>query len=263
MATESNSRKRAPSGDCAGGSARARVELSHLREQLRHVRGSRGQLGAQLPWLSFTRVGPQRLHPGPVGRCAARLPAAPGEHLRPALVGAHRELLRQAALADPWFPAHKHEPSVSGSGVGERRQQLAEVVLAAHERAGRSSPHTRGRPLLIRPARRVEGGVLDEDRLLHRPQLATGFETELVDQPAPGLAVGLQRVGLAAAAVERQHQLAAQALAKRVFRDQGLELTDQLRMASQFEVGGDPILQGTESAAPPAWRSPPARTPRT
>ena len=90
-------------------------------------------------------------------------------------------------------------------------------------------------------------GVLGEDRLLHRPQLASGFEAELVDQSAPGVAVGLQRVGLAATAVERQHQLAPQALAKGVFGDHGLEVANQLRMASQFEVRGDPILEGTES----------------
>ena len=53
----------------------------------------------------------------------------------------------------------------------------------------------------------------------------------------------MERVGLAAAAVEREHQLAAQALAEHVLGDQRLELRHQLVMAAERQVGVDPILE--------------------
>ena len=57
----------------------------------------------------------------------------------------------------------------------------------------------------------------------------------------------MQRVGLPAAAVEREHQLAAQALAKRVLRDERLELRHQLVVAAEREVSVDAILERRET----------------
>ena len=45
------------------------------------------ELGAQRLGLAVADVGPQRLHPGPVGRRAAGLPAAPDAHPRTPLPG--------------------------------------------------------------------------------------------------------------------------------------------------------------------------------
>ena len=50
------------------------------------------------------------------------------------------------------------------------------------------------------------------------------------------------RVGLPAAAVEREHQLAAQALAKGVLGNERLELGHQLVIATDRQVGVDAIL---------------------
>ena len=55
-----------------------------------------------------------------------------------------------------------------------------------------------------------------------------GLEPELVDQEPPALAHHLQRVRLAAGAIEREHQLPAQPLAQRVLGDQRAQLADQV-----------------------------------
>ena len=63
------------------------------------------------------------------------------------------------------------------------------------------------------------------------PQLAARLDAELLhEQPARGL-VGGERVGLAARAVEREHQLAAKPFAKRMLRRERLELADELGVA--------------------------------
>ena len=58
-----------------------------------------------------------------------------------------------------------------------------------------------------------ERPVLLEDRPLEAAQLLARLQPELVDEQAAPLLVGGERVGLAARAVEGEHQLAAQALA--------------------------------------------------
>ena len=52
-----------------------------------------------------------------------------------------------------------------------------------------------------------------------------------------------ERVSLAPGAVEREHELTAKALAQRLGADQGLELSDELRVAPEREVGLDPLLE--------------------
>jgi hypothetical protein len=70
-----------------------------------------------------------------------------------------------------------------------------------------------------------------------------GSIPELLDQrPAPALE-HVERVRLPAAAVEREHQLAAQAFAKHVLGDERLELRHQLVMAAERQVGVDAILE--------------------
>ena len=63
--------------------------------------------------------------------------------------------------------------------------------------------------------------------------------------------VGLERLGLAAAAVQREHQLAAQVLAQRVLSHQRLELADELGVAAEREVGLDARARAPPRAAPP------------
>ena len=69
---------------------------------------------------------------------------------------------------------------------------------------------------------------------------------EALDERLPRLAVDLERLGLAARAVEREHLLAAQPLAQRVLGDERLELGDERRVPPERELGVDPLLERRE-----------------
>ena len=76
------------------------------------------------------------------------------------------------------------------------------------------APDQRRRAARVELARQLDGrrlelerGVLAQDRLMQPPQLRAGLDADLVDQRAAGLAKGLERLRLAPAAVQREHQL--------------------------------------------------------
>ena len=74
-------------------------------------------------------------------------------------------------------------------------------------------------------------------------QRPAGLDPELLDQRPARVAVDVERLGLATRAVEREHELAAQALAQRVLGDQRLELADELGVAAERELGVDALLE--------------------
>ena len=106
------------------------------------------------------------------------------------------------------------------AALGSRRGQRSQL-------APRGPPAAANRPRAARaaPGRgRVELRVLRQDRVLEGAQLGARLDADLLDERAPGAAVGLERVRLAAAAVQREHQLRAQVLAQRLLGDGGLQL---------------------------------------
>ena len=82
--------------------------------------------------------------------------------------------------------------------------------------------------------------------LLQPAQLRARLEPQLVDQRAARVGVGLERLGLATAAVEREHQLRAEPLPQRVACDERAQLRDQLGVAAEREVGVDAQLERLE-----------------
>src|SRR5262249_29656790 len=64
-----------------------------------------------------------------------------------------------------------------------------------------------------------------------------------LDQHAPGILIGGERIGLPAAPVQRQHQLRTQMLAQWMLLDQHLELADQLGLAPELEISLDALLE--------------------
>jgi hypothetical protein len=82
----------------------------------------------------------------------------------------------------------------------------------------------------------VERGILSQDRIVQAPELGPRLHADLVDQGPAGVLVGLQRLGLAAAAVEREHPLRVQPLTQRVASQQRFDLGDDLQMAARSEV---------------------------
>jgi hypothetical protein len=93
----------------------------------------------------------------------------------------------------------------------------------------------------------IEDRILAQDRLLELAQLFAGLDPELLDELAPDVAVGLERLGLPPRSVERQHQSASDPLAQGMLEGEGLELADDLPVPSQGELGIDPLLHGGEA----------------
>jgi hypothetical protein len=89
-----------------------------------------------------------------------------------------------------------------------------------------------------------QGGVVGEHGLMEVVQFASGLDPQLLDQHLAGVAVGLQRVGLAAAAIQGEHQLGVKALPPGMPTREVLELGNQLGVPPGGEVGLDAHLQG-------------------
>ena len=116
--------------------------------------------------------------------------------------------------------------------VGEQDGHELQHLLRLPERRGRR-----------RRGRELEARVVAQDLQLELLQRRPRLQAELLDQrPAPSLK-RVQRVGLPAAAIQRQHQLTAQPLPEHVLGDHRLQLRHQLEMAAARQIGVDPILQ--------------------
>ena len=88
--------------------------------------------------------------------------------------------------------------------------------------------------------------ILAKNQRLQLLQLSRGFDPELLHQQLACIAIRLQRVGLAARAVEGQHELPAKALAEGMLGDEALELGDEVGRPAQLEIGVDPALERGE-----------------
>ena len=82
-----------------------------------------------------------------------------------------------------------------------------------------------------------------EDGPLEALELIVRLEPELLVQQPPARPVDLERICLAAAAIECQHLLAAQTFPQWLLAHEPLELRNQLRVAPQRELGLDPLLK--------------------
>jgi hypothetical protein len=89
----------------------------------------------------------------------------------------------------------------------------------------------------------VERRVVGKDLPLERLQLAARFEAEFADEPCACGAVDVEGLRLSSGAVERQHQLAVDALAQWVRRGEPLELADELQVPAELQVDVKAILE--------------------
>jgi hypothetical protein len=83
---------------------------------------------------------------------------------------------------------------------------------------------------------------VQQDPALELAQLRPRLDAELAGQPVAGLLHRVERVGLAAGAIEREHPLAHEPLAQRVIAGEVVELGQKLRAGPAFEVGLDALL---------------------
>ena len=101
-------------------------------------------------------------------------------------------------------------------------------------------------PCALDAGRRAERLVLSEDRLLELPELVGGIDPELLDEHPPDVLVRLERLGLPAAAVQREHQLRAGPLPVRLGRDERLEVGDNVEVPPERELRVDELLPRRE-----------------
>ena len=138
--------------------------------------------------------------------------------------------------------------SPAAPGCGRRRTSSA---AGAWERRG-----------VRRHRRDVELRILVEDRPLEAAQFRPWLDPELLDQARPRRPVGLERLRLPARAVEREHQLAAQALRQRVLGDQRARARRPARRRGRARDPRRCDPEAPRGEAPRAGRSQPAPTAR-
>ena len=81
-----------------------------------------------------------------------------------------------------------------------------------------------------------------EDLPLEALEALARLEPELLGEHTAALLVRVQRFGLTAGAVEREHELPARPLAERLLRDERLQLRDELVVSPKLEEGLDALL---------------------
>ena len=81
---------------------------------------------------------------------------------------------------------------------------------------------------------------------MQAPQRFPGVDAELAGEQVAGTPVGGQRLGLPAAAIQRQHELAVQPLPQRMLGGQLLQLAGERVVPAKRQVSIDPRLQRGE-----------------
>jgi hypothetical protein len=129
------------------------------------------------------------------------------------------------------------------------RRWIIQFLSPAGERARsrRQLPRRRrdGQPGLVRPVE--QPGVGGQDPLVQLAELDAGLGTQLPDQGLPGMTVGSQRLALAAAPVQRQHELGVEPFPQRKLDRQRLEFRQQLAIPAEVQPGLDPPFGGLQA----------------
>ena len=147
---------------------------------------------------------------------------------------------REARLAAPSCSGEDEQPHVARREEGIQRTQIA---LASDKRVRRHGEHAHG---IHRRDARFELGILLEDAELQRAKLDTRLEPELLIQAVSQPAVVVERLGLTAGPVERQHCDALHALAEGVLSCHRERLTKHLVVAAELRQGFEPRLERRE-----------------
>jgi hypothetical protein len=192
------------------------VEVGELGQELREVGGPFAEQHPERFRILRPHERSERLHPRPVRRRAARLPAAAPQHVRPSLLRPAGEFVGEAALADPRLADEQEEPPTAGQRVVEPGLERVELPLAADERPrGAPAGHGRGHLLfdLWSRRRKVQRRVLAQDAPLELLELWARLDSELLDKGPPRDLVRVQGLCLAPGPIERKHELGTRAFA--------------------------------------------------
>ena len=189
--------------------------------------------GAICVTVSSSRFATQ-MYPAPAATSAGRTPVGmvPTNRLDSGSITAS-ELAVARSGSDASSPAAK----IAATAAASRIAPPAAIRTPPRLRPSRAGPSARRR------TRRVDRRVLPEDRLLEGLELAARLEPELVGERTTRVLVARERIRLAARAVEGEHELGAQPLARGMLSDEGLELWDQGRVAAERQIGLDALLE--------------------
>ncbi len=190
--------------------------------------------------------GPQVRVQLPVGEPAAELVGHP--HREAGLADAALSRDRHDRHAVAVRPAGHQLPDLvqvplPAGEVGDARGQLLgdHRLLLGHRRGGRALGHRGG----ARGGQR-ELRVAVEDRPLQVLQLLARLDAHLLDQRAARPAAHLQRLGLPARPVQREHQEPVQPFAQGVLLDERPQVAADLLVPAQLEVEPDQLLHGRQ-----------------
>ena len=154
------------------------------------------------------------------------------------------DLYGEPRLARPAGAGQRDEPDLRPP---EQVHHLPDLTLASDE--GRRAGGGKLARAAATAARRQNGTrycelrIMIQDLALEALQLLARLDPELVDECAPRRLIDLERLGLTPGSVEREHELAAQPLLKRMLRDKGSELGGQGAVTAELEVRLDPLDQ--------------------
>src|SRR6266536_5311691 len=126
--------------------------------------------------------------------------------------------------------------------------EVRELALAADD-----SGHRCGK-VVPRLRRRRGGDLLAQDGALEHAELLARLQPEFLGQQPACAPIGGERVRLALAPVERNHQHPPEPFAQRLLRDEALELGDELRVAAESEPCFDLLLPADQAKLVQALR---------
>ena len=194
----------------------------------------------------------QRLEHRHVRLAGAVLLEAPAAGNRDLAVGfdLREEGLHERGLADARLARHEHDLPVPAERLVEQPAQAAKLSVAADHcrwNGRRGLPgRRRGARCALWPrrgnGREREPGVLSQHLPFQLPERLRGLDAELLVQLAAEVLVAGKGLRLAAGAVEGEHLLPVEPLPQGVTAQQGVELTNELGVATAREVGLDPLL---------------------
>ena len=154
------------------------------------------------------------------------------------LSGSISPMWSSAMPGRPSSPSTRMSPNASRPAI----RNAAAPNSSCRVRGGGCAP----RLGLVRPGQ-VERRVVGEDRVVQVLQLGARLDPDLVDERVPRVAVGLERLRLAAGAIQREHPLGVQVLAQRIRSDERVELPDHVGVAALREIGVDRALRRTHA----------------
>ena len=171
------------------------------------------------------RPSPVDVQHGRVGVDHPARPSPAGERGRRPPGGEPPSTCRSRRRARPSCPPSRRRAVAASRRADHGRARRAAPIASATPATPRRARQRRAARGASRERREVERRILAQDRLLEA--LSSGpARARLVHEHAARVGVGLERLGLPARAVEREHQLRPQPLAERMAADERPQLAD-------------------------------------